>query len=132
MRDLLKEVGLATEGSQARTEASQTTEAAEAAAGSAEGLALVLRQLECLVQPAVLLLEHGTETLATSIHSLLQGRPSDLLPLRPKGTGRRAAPLREHCAVLTAAFRVLRSSVASTQVAPRPSPAPSPSPSPSP
>ena len=123
----------------------------------------MLRQLECLVQPAVLLLEHGTETLATSIHSLLQvhpnpypnpnlnpkpkpnpdpspnpnpnpkqGRPSDLLPLRPKGTGRRAAPLREHCAVLTAAFRVLRASAASTQVAPRPSPAPSPSPSPSP
>ena len=36
----------------------------------------MLRQLECLVQPAVLLLEHGTETLATSIHSLLQVHPN--------------------------------------------------------
>ena len=38
------------------------------------------------------------------------------MSLRPKSAGRRASPLREHCVVLTAAFRVLRGSVARKQV----------------
>ena len=117
VRDLVKEVGLATETKDTKMEPKEGTGAMGPAAVNAEGLAAVLRHLECVVQPALLLLEHGTETLATSIQSLLQGRPSDLMSLRPKGAGRRASPLREHCVVLTAAFRVLRGSVARKQVA---------------
>ena len=120
VRDLVREVGLVKAVKEAR-EASEAREAtreaaSEVAVGSAEELVTVLRHLECVVQPALLLLEHGTETLANSIQSLLQGRPSDLMTLRTKSASRGASPIREHCAVLTAAFRVLLGSVARKQV----------------
>ena len=57
---MLKEVGLATEGSQAETEAAQEAEATEAAAGSAGGLALVLHSSVPRAAGRALL-QHGTE-----------------------------------------------------------------------
>ena len=73
-------------------------------AGGDDELMALLQMLESAVQPALLLHEHGLETLANSIESLLQGRPSDLVTLvqAKEGGGRNVSPIREHSHLLTA------------------------------